>query len=502
MPSLPKQSRGEPSRVLKRWAQDLTVPAGLLAGNKFVLPKWQTDFIKGAMAPDIREAGLSVARKNGKSGLIALLLLCHLVGPLRRNGWRGLVVSLTGRLAMELWRAMQEIADVNDLPVDFRVTPQPGMCRGADDTRVDFLAADRATGHGSGADIALLDEAGLMPEKSRDLWNAMISSVSGRDGRLIAISIKGDSPMFAELEARKSLVSTHWTEYAADPLLPLDSDKAWKQANPGLKTGIKSRQYMADMAARALASPANQAAFRAYDLNLPQSPSREVICTVHDWKQCLVDELPPRSGYCYVGLDLGSGTSMTAAVMYWPQTHRLEVTGAFPSIPSLLERGRTDGVGSLYQQMFDRGELTIHRGRITNVIGFIQRLADSLAGESVRLGCDRWRKSETMQALDSAGVRWQVKWRGTGASATADGSHDVRSFQRLILGGRVKSVRSLMLESAIANSSIARDSSGNPKLAKDKQAGRIDALAAAVIACGLSELNKQVESPSSYHGVI
>ena len=371
---------------------------------------------------------------------------------------------------MELWRAMQEIADVNDLPVDFRVTPQPGMCRGADDTRVDFLAADRATGHGSGADIALLDEAGLMPEKSRDLWNAMISSVSGRDGRLIAISIKGDSPMFAELEARKSLVSTHWTEYAADPLLPLDSDKAWKQANPGLKTGIKSRQYMADMAARALASPANQAAFRAYDLNLPQSPSREVICTVQDWKQCLGRRTAAEkrvllcgAGFRQWDFDDGGGHVLAAdasARSDWRIPIHTIVIGAGP------HRWRWQLISA---NVRPRG-INDPSGRITNVIGFIQRLADSLAGESVRLGCDRWRKSETMQALDSAGVRWQVKWRGTGASATADGSHDVRAFQKLVLGGRVKSVRSLMLESAIANSSIARDSSGNPKLAKDKQA--------------------------------
>ena len=89
--SLPKQSRGEPSRVLKRWAQDLTVPAGLLAGSKFVLPKWQTDFIKGAMAPDIREAGLSVARKNGKSRLnrpaYCFAILLALFGGMAGAGW-------------------------------------------------------------------------------------------------------------------------------------------------------------------------------------------------------------------------------------------------------------------------------------------------------------------------------------------------------------------------------------------------------------------------------
>ena len=45
---------------------------------------------------ECREAGLSVGRKNGKSALVALLLLSYLVGPLHKPGWRGLVTSLTG----------------------------------------------------------------------------------------------------------------------------------------------------------------------------------------------------------------------------------------------------------------------------------------------------------------------------------------------------------------------------------------------------------------------
>ena len=46
--------------------------------------------------------GLSVARKNGKSGVIAAVLLAHLAGPLNRPEWRGIVTSMTGELAKEL----------------------------------------------------------------------------------------------------------------------------------------------------------------------------------------------------------------------------------------------------------------------------------------------------------------------------------------------------------------------------------------------------------------
>ena len=45
-------------------------------------------------------------------------------------------------------------------------------------------------------------------------------------------------------------------------------------------------------------------------------------------------------------------------------------------------------------------------------------------------------------------------WRGTGAHSKADGSHDVRAAQRLVLTQRVRSRESLLMAAAIADSSI------------------------------------------------
>ena len=143
-------------------------------------------------------------------------MLAHLVGPLRRPAWRAVVCSLTGNLAKELRRQVEEIARASGLydadaaaasrpPTGERIasyqTPQPGRIVGPDGD-VTCLAADKATGHAVGADLAIVDEAGLLQEKHRDLWNAMQSCMSGRAGRLLAISIRGDGPMFAELRRR------------------------------------------------------------------------------------------------------------------------------------------------------------------------------------------------------------------------------------------------------------------------------------------------------------
>lgn len=262
------------------------------------------------MAPGVMESGLSVARKNGKSELIAALLLAHLSGPLRERGWRGIVCSLTGRLAQELLTAMESIARVSGIiDVQFHRSPPPGRVSAPDhDIVLDFLAADKAIGHAVGADIAVIDEAGLPTERGRGLWNAMLSAVSGRDGRMMCISIRGESPMFEELAGRADDPAVHWAQFAAAADRSLDDPVAWEAANSGLAHGIKSPAYMERAARRALASPNDQAAFWAYDLNQPQEPEREMIVSLTDWQATIADQgdIRTREGECCLGVDIGA----------------------------------------------------------------------------------------------------------------------------------------------------------------------------------------------------
>ena len=500
----PKAARN-PAAAVARWtAKTLQVPAGLLRGQPFTLADWQVAWLRGALAPGIREAGLSVARKNGKSGLVAALLLAHLVGPLRRPAWRAVVCSLTGNLAKELRRQVEEIARASGLydaeaaaasrlPTGDRIaayqTPQPGRIVGPDGD-VTCLAADRATGHAVGADLAIVDEAGLLQEKHRDLWNAMQSCMSGRAGRLLAISIRGDGPMFAELAARQADPAVHWVEYAAPAGGALDDPAHWTAANPGLANGIKSIEHMQDRARAVASSPLDQASFRAHDLNLPQSPSRELLCAPEDWHRCEVAsaaDLPPRDGSCVVGFDLGYDLSMSAVVAYWPNTWRMEVWAAFPDLPDLSTRGRADGIGDRYVEMAARKELLVYPGRVVPVGTFLGDVARALAGETVMTAvADSCRRAEAEQALSDAGAPWPVTWRANAAGGKGghDGSHDVRAFQRAVLQGEMRCVESLVMRQAITETDVKRAGMGHPSLGRHRTRGRIDAVAAAVLALG------------------
>ena len=72
-------------------------------------------------------------------------------------------------------------------------------------------------------------------------------------------------------------------------------------------------------------------------------------------------------------------------------------------------------------------------------------------------------------------VPWRRVWRGTGASASADGSYDVRSFPSgnprapcQAPSGRFVSER------AIGACTLRRDVAGNPAIHKAKAISRID----------------------------
>ena len=348
----------DPAGAVSAWARErLVVPAGHpLAGRPLVLPDFGVAFLRDVFLH--REALLCIGRKNAKSAIVAVLLLAHLAGPLRRAGWRAGVGSINRLKAGELMAQMRSIAEASGLMgLVFYKSPAPGRVVGQFGS-VDILSADPGAGHASGFDLAIIDEIGLLAERDRGFVAGMRSSTSAKDGRFVSLSIAGDGPYIPEIVERRDDPAVAVHHFTAPEGCALDDPEAWRAANPGLGT-IKSYDYMADEARRVLSSPADQAHFRAHELNQPQELTRSMLVSVTDWRACTVPdsgELPPRVGGAFLGFDLGGSTSMTSAVATWA-SGRLETWAALPAVPSLRDRGRADGVGDLYQRMHDRGEL-------------------------------------------------------------------------------------------------------------------------------------------------
>ena len=293
----------DPVGALAEWARTtLIVPPGHPRGGEpLALPAFAIDWLRSTW--HAHESALSTARKNGKSAIAAVLALGYLVGPLRRPGWRGAVASTSKEKAAELRRQVAEIAEASGLDIRIRRSPYPGVIESATGS-LDTLSADRTAGHSAGYSLVIVDESGLLPERARDLLAGLRSSVSARNGRIRHISIRGDSPLFREI-LENPAVPAH--VHAAPDDCEIDDEAAWRAANPGLGI-IKSLEYMRAECARVHGVVSDEPSFRALDLNLEISPTREMVCTPDDLRSCFADEVDCR-GPAYVGLDIGEAGS-------------------------------------------------------------------------------------------------------------------------------------------------------------------------------------------------
>ena len=254
------------------------------------------------------------------------------------------------------------------------------------------------------------------------------------------------------------------------------------QSNPSLNHFPDLELALRTEAGQAKKDGALLASFDALRLNLGTADTEvSFLLDATLWSDC--EGQAERSGPCVWGVDLGTSAAQSAIACYWPESGRLESFAAFPCEPSLSERGLRDGVGNLYVQCSNRGELVTLGQRATDVAALLAEALNRFGKPSLVVA-DRWREVELRDALDKAGVPpAALILRGMGFK---DGAEDVRNFRRAMADGKVTPLPSLLLRSAMSEARTVSDPAGNSKLSKGSQGGRRlrarDDAAAAVLA--------------------
>jgi phage terminase large subunit-like protein len=316
------------------------------------------------------------------------------------------------------------------------------------------------------------------------LENAIMTGLGKRGGRAIMISTSAqdDSHSFSRwLDAPPN--GCYVQEHRPAPGLPPDDEASLLIANPGAAAGIGANlERLVAAARRAMARGGNSlSAFRNLNRNeRVSSETRDVLLHADEWLRCEVEQLPPRDGSVVIGVDLGGSASMTAAAFYWPSTGRLETLGWFPGNPSLLDRGQADGVSGRYVEMASRRELFTLGDQTVPVAAWLSEVMRHIEGQPIAaLIMDRYKQAEFAEAINAAGIRVPLIWRGFGFR---DGNEDCDRFKRACFDGKVKALPSLLLRSAFGDAICLRDPANNIKLAKARSMGRIDAASASVLA--------------------
>ncbi|GGL80343.1 terminase large subunit domain-containing protein [Wenxinia marina] len=482
----------KPSNSAKRFIASLKVPTGPSAGKPLNLAPFQKRFIDGALADGVNVGVLSVGRGNGKSALSGGVALAALLGEIDAQPRREVLLAANSRdQARVVFDYIVGLADSLPDEVRGRLTlrKSPRLEIELEDETgphlIRAIAADGRTILGTSPTLAILDERGHWPaDKGDALEHALLSGLGKRGGRALIISTSAASdahPFSVWLD--EDAPGVYRQEHRPPPGLPADDLASIREANPGAAYGIgASLEWLEGQARRAIKRGGSTlTSFRLYNRNERVSAeNRDVLLTVDEWLACEAGDVPARTGSVVVGIDLGGSASMTAAALYWPESGRLEVRGWFPSQPGLLDRGQADGVGARYVEMGERGELTTLGAATVPVAPWLAEVMRHIEGEPVSaLIADRFKQAELGEAMDRAGVRCPIIWRGMGFK---DGGEDVDRFRRAAFDGQVITAPSLLLRSAMADAVVLRDPANNMKLAKARSLGRIDAAAAAVLA--------------------
>ncbi len=472
--------------------ETLRVSEGPLAGQQLRLAPFQKRFVEGALSPRNDIAVLSVGRGNAKSAISAGLALSALLGIHDPQPRRDIIIAARTRdQARVAWNFAEafclSLPDEFQSQLKFRRSPRLEIEFDGDGGShvLRAIAADGKSALGSGPTLVVMDERGHWQRDQGDaLESALLTGLGKRQGKalLISTSAPDDSHPFSKW-IDEPPPGTFVQEHRPSPGLPPDDLDSLLIANPGAEHGIGAPvDWLKASAARAIARGGSSLQnFRLLHRNERVSgETRDVLLTVDQWLLAETSELPPRSGAVIVGLDLGGSASMSAAAFYWPDTSRLEVYGVFPSDPGLLDRGQADGVGDRYVKMNQRGELTTLGAKTVPVAAWIAETWRRLDGANVAcVVADRFKQAEMAEGFNAAGVTAPIHWRGMG---WRDGSEDIERFQRAVFDGKVLTSESLLMRSAIADATCLRDPANNLKLAKARSTGRIDPVAASVIA--------------------
>lgn len=474
----------------------LRVPEGKKAGKPLKLADFQRRFVKGALSKKVMVGVLSIGRGNAKTALSASIALAELVGALEENAQPKREVIFAARNRDQAKTAFQFLVGyIQGLPLEDQ---GQFIIRRGSKLEVEFegnggglarvIAADGKSILGGAPTLAIMDErAAWEREKGDSLENAILSGLGKRDGRALIISTS--APDDANTFSRwldDPPPGTYVQEHRPAFGLPADDLESLLIANPGATEGIGATpDWLVSQAQRAIARGGSAlSSFRNLNRNERISTEdRSVLVTVDEWMGAEVspDDLPEREGPCILGVDLGGSRSMSAAAFYWPMTGRLEALGTFPAVPSLADRGASDGVSDRYAQMHERGELSVMGENTVPPGPWLAQIVQHLDG--IVPDCivgDRFRHAEFAEALQAAGLsRVPFIWRGFGWK---DGSEDIERFRRALFDGEVKVAPSLLLRFAFADAITLVDPAGNHKLAKARSLGRIDAAAATVLA--------------------
>ena len=504
---------------------------GTKAGEPFILEDWEKAIIGclfGWKRADnlrrYRECLIYVAKKNGKSALVAGVILYMLVCDDEQGAEIYSAAASKEQAALIFSHAAGMVRQEKLLKERLTVYGERGggVNRSIvyDDVMSFYrcLAADANTADGANVHMAAIDE--LHRHRSPELADILQKSTAARKQPLVIYTTTADYN-------RESLCNTKHKyarqvcENGGDPSKPgydpeflpvifeatkddeFTSEDVWAKANPNLGVTIPV-DFLRRECHKAQESPSELNNFLRLHLNIV-TDSDVAWLDIDEWDAC-GSEFDPHSlegRECYAGLDLSTTIDITALVLIYPEftndnmTENYEVLSYF-WVPADNARGRQQKDRVPYETWIRAGYIDATPGNVVDYEAVRQKLLSLRDIYNIReIAIDRWNSTQLQTQL--TGDDFNVVQFGQGYASM---SAPTKELEKLIVSRRINHGNNPVLRWMAGNTMIEQDAAGNIKPSKKKSTEKIDGIVALAMALGRALVSENAESVYENRGIV
>ena len=459
----------------------------------------------------MRRAILSVARKNGKSALIAALALVHLIGPESIENGEIYSAANDREQASIIYKVAAQIVRADpELTEKFRL-----RCVDSTKTIVCYkngsfyraVSSESGTKMGLNPTFVVYDE--LSQARSRDLYDALDTSFGARAEPLfVVISTQSHDPEHLlskliddGLNANDSRIVCHLYEVPEDTKDIFDP-KCWKQANPALGD-FRSLADLKAIADKAERLPASEPTFRNLYLNQRVAPVSSMISR-KEWMACAGAATFQPGEDVYLALDLSNVVDLTALIMGSAGERTRVKAFLWKPEDRLREHGNRDfgSASDRYTEWTKQGHLLASPGRSINKAVVARQVIELCQSYNVLgMAHDRWGMDDLLRVFDDLQFEtWEdrdTEKRGFGLRVVPWGQGytsmgpAINALEREVVERTLEHPNNPALNWNVANAVVRMDPAGNRKIDKDKARFRIDGAVALAMCCGLKSRDRK-----------
>ncbi len=453
-----------------------------------------------------------MARKNGKTALIAAIVLVHLCGP--EAGVNSEIISAANdreQAGMVFNYVSQIIKRSPALGKVLKVIASKKRVVYHGRNNVYYaISAEVGTKHGMNPAVVIYDE--LAQSAKRDLYDVLETAQGAQEEPLfMTISTQSHDPSHPLSEMIDDALtnisdSTVCHLYAVPESDDVDvfAEENWADANPAIGD-FRSLTEMREYAAKAKRLPAYENVFRNLYCNQRVSLT-STLFSRSLWESLRGEPTFEDGEEVILAMDNALRIDFAALAMLSVKKKALKVFFWKPE-DLLQEHGSRDRKD--YFRWRQQGFLEPCPGKIITGATVAMKIAAIHSRyKVVGFAYDRWRIDDIIKELDSAGISASKEDDGSQirlypwGQGVVDMGPAVDAFEEAGVTAKFEHDGNPVLTWNVANAIIAMDAAGNRKLDKSKSRLRIDGAVAATMAFGLrAKLTEHGQEPSFWESM-